>query len=259
MQLSSTRANATIQPEAGGRLASLAIDGMEVLVTEGEKITRWGSFPMVPWAGRLGLGQLDFDDTIHDFPITSGAHANHGTALRQEWDVVSATESAATLRTPLVDPWPFGGSVEQVFSISDNALHMTMTVTAGDQPMPVQFGWHPWYRRELDRGEPLTITFAADEMYEVDDEQLPTGNLVTPPPGPWDDTFANVTQQPVLSWGDALTLSLTSDLDHWVVFNRMDHAVAIEPQTGAPNDLNRAPEILAPGETLSGWMKLTWS
>ncbi len=259
MQLTSTRANAIIQPEAGGRLASLIIDGVEILVTEAEKITRWGSFPMVPWCGRLGYGRFDLDGTVHEFPLTSGAHANHGTALRAQWNVDTQTESNCTIRTALDDPWPFGGSVEQIFTLTEQSLHMEMTVTAGDQPMPAQLGWHPWYRRQLDRGEPLSITFAANKMYEVDDEQLPTGNLVTPPPGPWDDTFVDVTQQPVLTWGTALTLSLTSDLDHWVVFDQKDHAVAIEPQTGAPNDLNRAPQILAPGERLSGWMNLAWA
>ena len=113
MQIQSSRATALIQPEAGGRLASLVVDGMEVLVTEGEKITRWGSFPMAPWAGRLGFGRLYFDGALHNFPITSGTHANHGVALRQEWDIVSEAESTATIRTPLADPWPFGGSVEQ--------------------------------------------------------------------------------------------------------------------------------------------------
>ena len=198
MLIQSSRASATIQPVAGGRLASLIVDDMEILVTEGEKITRWGSFPMVPWAGRLGFGRLYFDDAMHTFPITSGAHANHGVALRQEWDVVSEAESTVTIRTSLADPWPFGGSVEQVFTVSDGALRIEMTITAGEVPMPAQFGWHPWYRRELDRGEPLSIEFAADKMYEVDDEQLVTGTLVTPPAGPWDDTFVEVTQQPVL-------------------------------------------------------------
>ena len=259
MLLRSERAAATIDPEAGGRLASLVVDGMEVLVTEGEKITRWGSFPMVPWCGRLGFGRLYADGRMHTFPITSGSHANHGTALRAQWEVFSETETTATIRTALDDPWPFGGSVEQTFTLSNDALHMMMTVTAGDVAMPVQLGWHPWYRRQLDRGEALSIEFAADHMYEVDDEQLPSGQLVTPPPGPWDDTFIEVTQQPVLTWGDALTLSLTSDMDHWVVFNQMDHAVAIEPQTGAPNDLNRTPHIIDPGQTLSGWMNLGWA
>lgn len=258
MELTSARATATIQPD-GGRLASLIVDDMELLVTEGEKITRWGSFPMVPWAGRLGFGRLYFDERTYEFPITSGAHANHGTTLRQNWEVTESSDTTATLRVDLADPWPFGGSVEQRFSLTDDHFSVEMTITAGDQAFPAQLGWHPWYRRKLDRGGELSLEFAADSMYAVDSEQLVTGELVPVPEGPWDDTFTSVTQPPILTWADALTLKLSSDMDHWIVFTRPEHAMAIEPQSGAPNDLNRAPEVIAPGGELSGWMKLDWS
>ena len=36
-----------------------------------------------------------------------------------------------------------------------------MTVTAADRPMPAQMGWHPWYRRQLDRGEPVELPESA--------------------------------------------------------------------------------------------------
>jgi len=178
--------------------------------------------------------------------------------MHEAWSVAEQNDSSATMKIAFDESWPLGGTVEQVFEVTADYFKVTMTITAGDQAMPAQLGWHPWYRRELDRGEPLTLEFAADSMYEVDSEQLATGTLTTPPEGPWDDTFVNVTQQPILRWGDALTLALTSDMDHWVVFNRPEHAVAIEPQSGAPNDLNRAPHVLQPGEALSGWMQLTW-
>ena len=258
MQLNSDRAVLTLDPPDGGRVASLVVDDMELLVTEGAKPTRWGSFPMAPWAGRLGFARLYFDGRTHEFPVTSAPHANHGTVMHMPWEVTEQTATTATLRTELGDRWPLGGWAEQVFEVTSNHFRVTMTIHAGDTPMPAQLGWHPWYRRELDRGEPLSLEFAADSMYSVDSEQLATGELVTPPEGPWDDTFVNVTQQPILSWGDALTLHLTSDMDHWVVFNRMEHAVAIEPQSGAPNDLNRAPHVLQPGESLQGWMQLSW-
>ena len=258
MQITSERATLTIDAEDGGRVSSLVVNDMELLVTEGAKPTRWGSFPMAPWAGRLGFARLYFDDRTHEFPVTSAPHANHGTVMHRSWEVTEQSETSTTLRTDLAEPWPFGGWVEQVFELTEDHFKVTMTIHAGEHAMPAQLGWHPWYRRELDRGEPLTIDFAADEMYAVDSGQLVTGELVASPEGPWDDTFVNVTQQPILSWGDALTLKLTSDMDHWVVFNRMDHAVAIEPQSGAPNDLNRAPHVLHPGESLSGWMQLTW-
>lgn len=251
--LSSARATARIDLLAG-RLGSLIVDDMEVLVTEGIKPTRWGSFPMVPWCGRLNRGLLTFDGVEHQFPPTSGVHANHGTAMHQTWTQTSDTE----IETDLGEHWTFGGSVTQRFELTDESFTVHMTVTAADMAMPAQLGWHPWYRRELDRGEPLSLEFAAGQIYATDDEQIPSGELIPVPDGPWDETFIDVTQTPILRWGDALTIELTSDFDHWVVFTEPEHAVAIEPQSGAPNDINRAPQVLQPGESLSGWMTLSW-
>jgi aldose 1-epimerase len=253
MELTSSRAAATIDLQ-GGRLASLVVDDLELLVTEGAKASRWGSFPMVPWAGRLPFGLLRFDGDAYEFPITSPPHANHGTAMHRLW-----TQTADdTIQTELAEPWPFGGTVVQKFELTDTAFTVTMTITAADRAMPAQMGWHPWYRRQLDRGEPVELTFAAGQIYETDEEQIPTGNLSEVPEGPWDETFIDVTQTPILTWPGALTVALTSNFDHWVVFTRPDHAYAIEPQSGAPNDINRAPHVLHPGESLSGWMALAW-
>lgn len=258
MELTTERALVAIDPIDGGRVSSLRVDGLELLITEGAKPTRWGSFPMAPWAGRLGFARLYFGNTNVEFPVTSAPHANHGTAMHNPWEVTDFSKTSLRLRTDLQQPWPFGGWVEQVFELAVDHFRVEMTIHADDQAMPAQLGWHPWYRRELERGEPLEITFGADSMYVVDSAQLPTGELVSAPPGPWDDTFTNVSQQPILRWGDALTVKLTSDMNHWVVFTRPDHAVAIEPQSGAPNDLNRAPHVLQPGDSLSGWMQLSW-
>ncbi len=253
MQFTSDRAKATIDLQ-GGRLASLIVDGLELLVTEGEKPTRWGSFPMVPWAGRLPFGKLVFDGTTYEFPITSPPHANHGTAMHTRWTEVGP----GLIETELGAPWPFGGRVTQQFDLTDHSFTVTMEVHAGDVRMPAQMGWHPWYRRQLDRGDPLEVSFAADHIYATDEDQIPTGRLVAVPEGPWDETFIDVTQTPVLTWPGALSVTLTSNFDHWVVFTKPEHAVAIEPQSGAPNDVNRAPQVIEPNGELSGWMQLSW-
>ena len=124
--------------------------------------------------------------------------------------------------------------------------------------MPAMVGWHPWYRRDIGLPESLSLEFAAEQIYATNEDQVPTGELVPVPEGPWDETFIGVTQTPILHWGDAFSLALTSNFEHWVVFTQPTHAVAIEPQSGAPNDVNRAPHVLQPGESLTGWMKLSW-
>jgi len=38
----------------------------------------WGSYPMVPWAGRIRHGRFRFDGEEYELPINFGAHAIHG-------------------------------------------------------------------------------------------------------------------------------------------------------------------------------------
>ena len=253
MELRSSTAAATID-EDGGRLASLVIDGLEILVTEGAKPTRWGSFPMIPWCGRLAGGRLSFDGSEHRFPLTSPPHANHGRTHLQRWEPAGA----GVITTDLVDPWPFGGSATQRFELTDRTLTVTAEVRAGDRPMPAMAGWHPWFRRSLERGGPVELAFDAESIYAVDDEQIPTGELVPVPPGPWDACFVGLADDPVLEWPGALRVAVRSDFDHWVIYTEPEHALCVEPQSGPPNEFHLDPHVVAAGEALTGSMTLEW-
>lgn len=243
---------------AGGRLASLVIDGLEVLVTEGERPTRWGSFPMVPWCGRLAYGKLLIDEVNYEFPITSPPHANHGFAHTQAWKIAKADPTSVRMSTDLVDPWPFGGRVVQRFALDDDSLTVRIEVHAGQELMPAMAGWHPWFRRQLDRGEPAELAFRADTSYEVDDDLLPTGEFAPLPDPPWNMTVTGMANWPTITWPGALELQIESNFDHWVIFTEPDHAICVEPQSGAPNELNTDPVMVAPGGALSGQMTLRW-
>lgn len=254
MELLSTTATATID-EQGGRLASLIVDGLELMLTDGPKPTRWGSFPMIPWCGRLPYGRLDFAGETYAFPPTSPPHANHGRTHLQRWQ----PEGNHTLRTELSDPWPFGGHAIQRFELSDSAFTVTAEVHAGDLAMPAMAGWHPWFRRDLDRGEPARVEFEAASIYAVDADQIPTGELAAVPPAPWDACFVGLQADPVIEWPGALRLTVSSDFDHWVIFTEPEHALCVEPQSGPPNEFHIAPRILQPGEALIGSMTLNWT
>ena len=66
----------------------------------------------------------------------------------------------------------------------------------------------------------------------MDDEAIPTGELVAVPPAPW---------------------------DHWVVFTEPEQALCIEPQSGPPNEFHIAPQVVRPGETMTHYMRLAWA
>ena len=253
-RLAAGEASALVDPD-GGRLASLRVGGLELLVTEGSKPSRWGSFPMVPWCGRLAEGRLAFEGEVHQLPVTSPPHANHGRAFLQRWEVLEP----GLLRTELGEPWPFGGHVLQRFELEEDALTVTLEVHAGERPMPAMAGWHPWFLRRLARGEPARLVFEAEEALVVDDRMIPTGEREPPPPRPWNTCFVGVTEGPRIEWPGALRLELSSTFDHWVVFTEPEHALCVEPQSGPPDEPNSAPRVVEPGAPLVGSYTFRWS
>jgi aldose 1-epimerase len=116
--------------------------------------------------------------------------------------------------------------------------------------MPADLGWHPWFVK------PERLDLDAAAMYELDDEMIPTGRMVPPGPPPWDNCFVGV-RPPVLHY-PGLTVTVTSDCDHWVVFDHPAHATCVEPQTGPADALNQRPRILAAGERLARSMTISW-
>ncbi len=245
---------AVIDAAAGARLASLSLGGNELLVTDAADPMGWGCYPMVPWAGRVAYGRFELDGAVHRLPVTLGPHAIHGTVYARAWSQVADDR----FRIELVDDWPFGGAVEQAVTLEADRLVLVLEVTAGDRAMPAMAGWHPWFRRVIG-GATVELRFEADAMYERDDRHLPTGRLVAPTAGPWDDCFVGVTAGPTLTWPGVATVDLASTCDHWVVYDEPDHAVCVEPQTGPPDELNSAPRLLDPGGVLRAELTMAWT
>ena len=257
MQLSAPRASGQVVADIdldGGRLASLVVDGLSLLVERTDRPTRWGSFPMIPWCGRLPRGRLTYNGVAYRFPITSKPHANHGLTHTALWTQVDDN----TITTELGEPWPFGGHVVQRFDLTSRSLTVTAEVHAGEVPMPAMIGWHPWFKRRLERGGNATLSVLAESAYELDAQMIPTGEFVQVPPQPWNDCLVDMLLPPVIDWPNALTLSISSTFDHWVVFTEPTHALCVEPQSGPPNQINSNPTIVEPGHPLVGSMTLDW-
>ncbi|HEX8025738.1 MAG TPA: hypothetical protein VF484_06015, partial [Candidatus Limnocylindrales bacterium] len=70
-----------VDPEHGGRLASLVVGGRERLIgppDPADGSVRWGSFLMAPWPGRLASGRLRWRGRTIQLERTFGRHAIHG-------------------------------------------------------------------------------------------------------------------------------------------------------------------------------------
>ena len=122
------------------------------------------------------------------------------------------------IATDLGPDWPFAGTAFQAFTLSAEALTCRLEVRA-DEVMPASIGWHPWFvRRPEGLAGELELEFEAGAMYVRDAEGIATAELVTPPPGPWDDCFTDVRRPPLLRWPGFLELTIESDCPDWVVY-----------------------------------------
>ena len=147
--LHSGPAAAVVDPARGGMLRSVTIEGDRLRVPPCDypgPIPQHGSFVLAPWVGEMAHGRLRFRGREFELPATIGPHAVHGLVFDTPWTVVEHSATALTLRRDLVRPWPFGGHLTQRFELGADGLTQTVTAHAGAEPMPVAFGWHPWFR-----------------------------------------------------------------------------------------------------------------
>ena len=96
------------------------------------------------------------------------------------------------------------------------------------------------------------------QVVAVGEDGIPTGELVPVPPGPWDASFVGLGADPIVRWAGALELTLSSSFDDWVIFTRPEHALCVEPESGAPNDINRVPHVVLPEQPLVGSITFSW-
>lgn len=217
----------------------------------------WGAFPMVPWVGRIRNGRFRFEGRDRRLPINhrdgdgpERAHAIHGLVFDRPVTTTSATPDSWSGSIAL--EWEFGGTVTHTVAVSGNRVVSTLQVEATTVgPFPVEVGWHPWFRK------PDRLDFSPTAMYERDEFGLPTGRLVEPSPGPWDDCFVN-TETIVLHYDRpaAPAVTVASDCDHVVVYDQPGDATCVEPQSGPPDAFNLQPHVAAPD--LARTMTLSW-
>lgn len=216
--LQNERFRAEMDPDRGARLVSLRIDGHEVLggADPGTSDASIGSgcYPMVPWAGRLS------------------GHDIHGPGRDATWVDHGDGEFSIELTDAAGEP----GVATLGYLLLDHGLEMTLAWHGAPDGWS-SLGFHPWFRRQLHVGDPVQVDIEPTSMVERGADHLPTGALVEPGAGPWDDCF-RLASPPRLTWPGALSLDLVSDAGWWVVFDASRDAVCIEPQTAPPDAIH---------------------
>lgn len=255
--LSNDRTRLTFDAESGGRVVQVWFDGTPLLVEHSDDVHPlfgWGSYPMVPWAGRLAAGRFQFRRDVVEMPINFGPHAMHGLGLLNPWEVIAVGTSSLVSRLDLTSVgWPFRAWCEQRISLGPSTLHMELSVHSEEREFPAQVGWHPWFLPP----ESLDVEFS--EMYVRDATGLTTTTTRMPPEPPWDDCFAGAIMDPIIVV-NGVSVKLSSSCKFWVVYTQDPRGVCVEPQSGIPNAFNSFREsgldIVGPARVLQH--NFTW-
>jgi galactose mutarotase-like enzyme len=243
-----------IDLDAGCRLASLEVDGHQLLVTSAPSPIDWGGYPMAPYAGRVREGRFAFRGRSYELPQTLGGHAIHGSVYLHRWEA----ENDSAFVTELGPEWPFAGWARHVMRLDADRVSLRLEVHSESGAMPASCGWHPWFRRAV-AGVEAVLDFHPGFMYERDDAGVATRTRRPVSEGPWDDCFGDVYRAPAITWPGVLRLELESTCESWVVFTERDHALCVEPLTAPPDALNHDPFVVEPERPLVAECTMRWS
>lgn len=259
-----------VLPEAGARIHRLRAFGHDLLRTPADPETHrrepfaWGGYVMAPWCNRIAAEPTEVAGELVDVAANSGdGTAIHGEVSAVPWRVLGdglfVVEAGGS-------GWPWPYEVTFGVGIADDVLRLDLQLTnRAGSPMPGGIGIHPWFVR------PLEVAIHGELVYPDNVSSAPTPQPVAGAtdrramgdfPVGFDAAWTDLADPPVeLRWPDfdvAATMRVSGPTLHIVAARLPDRdAVAIEPQTHAPQGLRRllrgepgALAMLEPGETL---------
>jgi aldose 1-epimerase len=258
-------------PTTGARLHRLRAFGHDLLRTPDDPAEHrrdpfgWGAYLMAPWCNRIAAEPVEVNGRTVNVPSNfPDRTAIHGQVYDARWNVEPDDSLAITAGG---DGWPWRYRCLLRVTIADARLTIEQSITnLADSPMPAGLGLHPWFRR------PLELAVHADTMLpsNLDPDasvEAVSGSFDLRGMGPVPDDLDSTWLAPrdpaaELRWpeiGVTATMRVRSAAGVCIVVaspSSLD-AVAVEPQTHAPQGLRRflrgepgALKRLEPGATL---------
>ncbi|HET8777217.1 MAG TPA: hypothetical protein VFN76_06115 [Candidatus Limnocylindria bacterium] len=260
---------AVLLPDAGARLHRIGAFGVDLLRTPDDPATHlsdpffWGAYVMAPWCNRLSAAPTRVGRHVVDLaPNFPDGTAIHGQVASTPWTVDADGTTCRVVAG--ADGWPWSYEVAMVVSVAAAVLSVGLTLTnRSTKPMPAGVGIHPWWRRPVAIAVPASRVYPSNTSASARSVQVAGDydlrELAEPPPN-LDATWTDLGQPTIeLEWPDDgihATLRLSADADHVAVATPPDlPAIAVEPQTHAPDGLGRllrgergGLRLLQPGE-----------
>lgn len=281
--------SASVAPAIGGALAgyTMVVDGARIpLLRETPEtgtalsVLDHACFPLVPYSSRIRHGRFRFGSREVLLPLNFGAHPHsiHGHGWQCSWMVVTQKAHKVTLHYKHApDAWPWAYRASQTITLDDNGLSLELSVTnLADSAMPIGLGFHPYFPRA--RAARLKANVSSfwlmdDDVMPVECVKLPASldlpNGVALADSVLDNGFEGWDGIARIDWpasGIGLDLSASPLLSRLVVYAPAGQDFfCVEPVSHMTDAFNRAAggaadtgmHVLAPGETLTAWMRLS--
>lgn len=255
-----------IDPDCGGAIAALTHAGMPVLRrgVPGGGVLEQASYPLVPFANRIGEGRLRFAGTDYslDPDPLAAPHALHGHGWRSAWRVEELGTDRAVIswEHPGAGGWIWPYGVRQNLSLDGAGLTVEFAVTnRAALAMPVGTGLHPFFERKSESA----IWANAATVWENDTAGLACREREdTTFTGEWvpvasleglDNFFALRTPVRVRAGGHELALGGSHMAGFHLYVPADEEFFCVEPVSHAPNAFGRGEfadsDVLLPGQT----------
>ena len=258
-------------PTVGARLHRLRAFGRDLLRTPDDLAEhvrdpfRWGAYVMAPWCNRIAAVPTEVEGETVMLPSNfPDGTAIHGQVYDARWNIEPDRSLSITAGG---GGWPWRYRCSLRVTIADAVLTIDQSLTnLAETTMPGGVGLHPWFRRPLELAVHADAVLASNLDPDASIETVSGPHdlrAVRPVPDDLDATWLAPTDPAVeLHWpelGVAATMRVRSDAGVCVVVASpisLD-AVAVEPQTHAPQGLRRflkeelgALRALEPGGTI---------
>lgn len=178
---------AVILPALGGALASLLLNGIEVIQFPLKNSNSWrDGFPssiLFPFPNRTNGGTYTYMEKKYQLPVNeeSRGHAIHGLVAETSFNVLQITEHQVKLSHTLLGQeigYPFKCELVLDYSLSNEGLELSFIMTNQDDvPIPVAFGWHPYFRLEESSIDTLQLEMPSHQEVQINSVHIPVGYL----------------------------------------------------------------------------------
>jgi aldose 1-epimerase len=255
IEISNADNSLIIDSALGGRATQWFHKELQILGPKGDHPLVGGWYLMAPWAGRIRDNQVTYQKRKYPQKVNFQKWAIHGTVAFNEGKVQNQTSDSVEIVHKTNSDWPISMEILQRWSITSKYLKCYARISTIEGEFPAELGWHPWFNRQLTRGKPAKFGIEAVSQFKKDENFFTLNETKEIGIPPFDDAFVVPTGRGFIEWPEALRIDFSTDLETFVVFDEPKDVFCIEPQTGPPDAINRATNVVTPQNPLEASVK----